>query len=95
MKGLRGERGATILKVLDFCFCIYYHVLTMSGINRQNRFTMDKWLTLEQIAEYLQMSTSSIYKMAQAGKIPAYKVGRQWRFKKEEIDKWIKSQNGR
>ena len=53
---------------------------------------MDKWLTLEQIAKYLQMSASSIYKMAQAGKIPAYKVGRQWRFKKEEIDKWIENQ---
>jgi len=51
--------------------------------------TMDKWLTLEQIAEYLQMSASSIYKMAQSGKIPAYKIGRQWRFKKEEIDKWV------
>ncbi len=50
---------------------------------------MDKWLTLEQIAEYLQMSISSIYKMAQSGKIPSYKVGRQWRFKKEEIDKWV------
>jgi len=50
---------------------------------------MDKWLTLEQIAEYLQMSTSSIYKMSKKGKIPAYKVGRQWRFKKEEIDRWI------
>ncbi|RKX64478.1 MAG: DNA-binding protein [Thermodesulfobacteriota bacterium] len=53
---------------------------------------MERWLTLEQIAEYLQMSTSSIYKMAQKGKIPAYKVGRQWRFRKEEIDRWIKSQ---
>jgi len=31
--------------------------------------------------------------MAQAGKIPAYKVGRQWRFKKEEIDKWVEKQN--
>ena len=50
---------------------------------------MDKWLTLEQIAGYLQMSTSSIYKMAQAGKIPSYKVGRQWRFRKDEIDKWV------
>ena len=50
---------------------------------------VDKWLTLEQIAEYLQMSESSIYKMAQGGKIPAYKVGRQWRFKKEKIDKWV------
>lgn len=44
---------------------------------------MDKWLTLEQITEYLQMSASSIYKMAQAGKIPAYKVGKQWRFRKD------------
>jgi len=61
----------------------------MSGNNKQGDLNMEKWLTLEQIAEYLQMSTSSIYKMAQAGKIPAYKVGRQWRFKKEEIDKWI------
>jgi len=61
----------------------------MIGINKQGELNMDKWLTLEQIAEYLQMSTSSIYKMAQAGKIPAYKVGRQWRFRIEEIDKWV------
>ncbi len=63
----------------------------MNGNNKQNN-TMERWLTLEQIAEYLQMSTSSIYKMAQKGKIPAYKVGRQWRFRKEEIDKWIEKQ---
>ncbi|MFP4082417.1 MAG: helix-turn-helix domain-containing protein [Candidatus Aminicenantes bacterium] len=56
---------------------------------------MDKWLTLEQIAEYLQMSTSSIYKMAQSGKIPSYKVGRQWRFKKEEIDRWVEKQKSK
>ncbi len=61
----------------------------MIGKNRQEDLNMHKWLTLEQIAEYLQMSTSSIYKMTQAGKIPSYRVGRQWRFKKEEIDKWV------
>jgi len=61
----------------------------MTGKRKQGDLAMDKWLTLEQIAEYLQMSTSSIYKMAQKGKIPAYKVGRQWRFRKEEIDRWI------
>jgi len=64
-------------------------MLIMTGNNKQGDLNMEKWLTLEQIAEYLQMSTSSIYKMAQAGKIPAYKVGRQWRFRKEEIDKWV------
>jgi len=65
----------------------------MTGKRKQGDLAMDKWLTLEQIAEYLQMSTSSIYKMAQKGKIPAYKVGRQWRFKKEEIDEWVREQN--
>jgi len=64
-------------------------MLAMIGKNKQGELNMEKWLTLEQIAEYLQMSISSIYKMAQAGKIPAYKVGRQWRFKKEEIDQWV------
>jgi len=64
----------------------------MTGNNKQGDLNMEKWLTLEQIAEYLQMSTSSIYKMAQAGKIPAYKVGRQWRFRKKEIDRWVKNQ---
>jgi len=61
----------------------------MTGNDKQGDLNMDKWLTLEQIAEYLQMSTSSIYKMAQKDKIPAYKVGRQWRFKKEAIDQWV------
>ena len=61
----------------------------MISKNKKSEFDMKKWLTLEQVADYLQMSTSSIYKMAHAGKIPGYKVGRQWRFKIEEIDKWI------
>ncbi len=63
----------------------------MVNNNKHGELNMDKWLTLEQIAEYLQMSESSIYKMAQGGKIPAYKVGRQWRFKREEIDRWVKT----
>jgi len=75
--------------LLDFHFLIYYHILAMISKNKKSEFDMKKWLTLEQIADYLQMSSSSIYKMAQAGKIPAYKIGRQWRFKIEEIDKWV------
>jgi len=57
--------------------------VSISGKEKQGDLAMDKWLTVEQIAEYLQMSTSSIYKMAQRGKIPAYKVGKQWRFRRE------------
>ena len=53
---------------------------------------MDRWLTIEQIAKYLQVSRFKIYELAQKGKIPASKVGRMWRFKKERIDDWLKKQ---
>jgi len=41
----------------------------------------DKLLTIDQIAEYLQVSKEKIYKLCQRKKMPAYKVGGQWRFK--------------
>ena len=46
-------------------------------------------MTLSQLAEYLQLGKSTVYKMVQKGEIPAVKIANQWRFKKEEIDKWI------
>ncbi len=50
---------------------------------------MDRWMTIEETAEYLQVSRDSIYRLAQKGKIPASKIGNLWRFKKEEIDEWM------
>ena len=52
----------------------------------------DKWMTVKDVAKYLQLSTDMVYKMAQQGKIPASKIGTQWRFKREEIDNWVMSQ---
>ncbi|NQT33012.1 MAG: helix-turn-helix domain-containing protein [Candidatus Omnitrophica bacterium] len=53
-------------------------------------------LTIDEVADYLKMKTVTIYKHAQEGKIPAFKVGSKWRFKKETIDRWIENQeNGR
>lgn len=43
-------------------------------------------LTLKQISKYLQVSNSYVYILAQKGKIPVYKIGRQWRFRKNEIN---------
>jgi excisionase family DNA binding protein len=51
-----------------------------------------KWLTIEELAEYLKMGRTKLYRMAQEGDIPASKVGNQWRFDREEIDQWMKSQ---
>ncbi|HOV90473.1 MAG TPA: helix-turn-helix domain-containing protein [Syntrophorhabdaceae bacterium] len=51
-----------------------------------------KWLTIEELAEYLKIGRTKLYRMAQDGEIPASKVGNQWRFDREEIDRWMKSQ---
>ena len=49
----------------------------------------DRWMTVKDLAEYLQLSTDQIYRLAQQGKIPASRVGTRWRFKKERIDDWM------
>lgn len=46
-------------------------------------------MTIEECAKYLKTGVSTIYKLAQEGKIPASKVGNQWRFRKEKIDEWL------
>ena len=46
-------------------------------------------MTIEELAGYLRLKTVTIYKHAQGGKIPGFKVGSKWRFKKETIDRWI------
>jgi excisionase family DNA binding protein len=53
---------------------------------------LTKWLTIVELAEYLKMGRTKLYRMAQDGDIPASKIGNQWRFDREEIDQWMKSQ---
>ncbi|MEW6041638.1 MAG: helix-turn-helix domain-containing protein, partial [Elusimicrobiota bacterium] len=46
-------------------------------------------MTVEQLAKYLNVGVTTIYKLANDGKIPGTKVGNQWRFRKEKIDEWL------
>lgn len=46
-------------------------------------------MTIDELAVYLQVSKSSLYKLAQDGKIPGQKVGRHWRFHRATIDRWL------
>lgn len=52
----------------------------------------DKIMTLEEVAEYLRVKPQTIYTWAQENKIPAAKIGREWRFRKTVIDKWFNDQ---
>ena len=46
-------------------------------------------LTIAELAAYLKVPKSTVYKLAQEGAIPAHKVGRHWRFQRQAIDQWI------
>ena len=52
----------------------------------------DKIMTLEEVADYLRVKPQTIYTWAQENKIPAAKIGREWRFRKTVIDKWFDDQ---
>ena len=50
-------------------------------------------MTLEEVVAYLRIPKSSLYKLAQEGRIPCQKVGRHWRFRKEAIDRWLEEEH--
>ena len=55
----------------------------------------ETFLTTEEVLEYLQVNLRTVYRLIKAGKIPAVRVGRQWRFRKSDIDAWLDSQHTR
>ena len=46
-------------------------------------------MTIQETSSYLRIPVSSLYKLAQEGRIPCQKVGRHWRFRREAIDRWL------
>ena len=47
-------------------------------------------MTVHDVAEYLRLSEAKVYKLANEGRVPALRMGRSWRFKKEILDEWIR-----
>jgi excisionase family DNA binding protein len=52
----------------------------------------DVFLTTEEVLEYLHVNLRTVYRLIKAGKIPAVRVGRQWRFRKVDLDIWLQGQ---
>ena len=49
-------------------------------------------LTVEELHGYLKIPKPTLYSLAQSGRIPAAKVGKHWRFRRSDIDAWLKAQ---
>jgi excisionase family DNA binding protein len=53
--------------------------------------TDDRWLSLKEICDYLGVSNDTVYKWIDKRGLPAYRVGRLWKFKREDVDEWVKA----
>ncbi|MFQ5641515.1 MAG: helix-turn-helix domain-containing protein [bacterium] len=53
--------------------------------------TDDRWLSVDEIAAHLGVKRDTIYKWIERKGMPAHKVGRLWKFRKDDVDEWVRS----
>ncbi len=53
--------------------------------------TDDRWLSVDEIAVHLGVVKASVYRWIERRGLPAHRVGKLWKFKKDEVDKWVRS----
>jgi len=51
----------------------------------------DRWLSVDEICKYLGVSNDTVYRWINRHHMPAHRMGRLWKFKKDEIDEWVKA----
>lgn len=52
----------------------------------------DEIMTIQEVALYLKLNEKTTYRLASEGKLPGFKVGGSWRFKRVDLEKWIEEQ---
>ncbi len=53
--------------------------------------TEGRWLSVDEIAEHLGVVRASVYRWIDRRSLPAHRVGKLWKFKKDEVDEWVRS----
>lgn len=51
----------------------------------------ERWLSVEDVCEYLGVARDTVYKLIARKNLPAYRIGRLWKFKVHEVDEWVKN----
>ena len=68
---------------------IFHYSLSMS---RAKSAFADEILTIKEVARYLKLAEKTAYRLAAEGKFPGFKVGGSWRFRRQDMERWISSQ---
>jgi excisionase family DNA binding protein len=50
---------------------------------------MEAFLTTEEVLIYLKITPRTIYRLIRSGELPAVRIGRQWRFRRPDLDRWL------
>ncbi len=74
-----------------FLFMPHFSHILSSGLMIGEAMT-DEILTLKEVANYLKLTEKTAYRLAADGKLPGFKVGGSWRFKREDVSAWIEEQ---
>ncbi len=61
-------------------------------MKRNGTYRQDDIMTLKEVAKYLGLHVMTVYKLTREGRVPAAKIGGQWRFKRNVLDEWLESQ---
>jgi excisionase family DNA binding protein len=70
---------------------LYADLLDNAKISLPISAVQDRWLSVDELAGYLGVKRDTVYKWITRRSMPAHKVGRLWKFRKEEIDTWVRS----
>jgi excisionase family DNA binding protein len=68
----------------------FSHTLLLFTV--RDKSMSDEILTIQELAVYLKLNEKTAYRLAGEGKLPGFKVGGSWRFKREDIEAWIEKQ---
>ena len=65
----------------------FYETIKINGVEKMDE---ERLLSVDDICKYLGIGKDTIYKWIETKELPAYRLGRLWKFKKEEVDMWLK-----
>ena len=51
----------------------------------------DRWLSVDEICQHLGVSSDTVYRWIDRSEMPAHKMGRKWKFKREQVDAWVEA----
>jgi excisionase family DNA binding protein len=68
----------------------FSHILTLFAV--RDKDMSDEILTIQELAEYLKLNEKTAYRLAAEKKLPGFKVGGSWRFKRDDLEAWIEEQ---